>query len=292
MKIFLPFREDYPLTQAFGANIPYYASLNVGLTKGHEGLDYGCPTGTPITACDDGTIMRVQDTGSAGYGRNVKIQHPWGESLYGHLNRSVVTQGAPIKAGQILGYSNNTGNSSGPHLHFGIRIYPFDQNDGHLGFSDPAPYLVGHYTPSGDTPIMDTREKFALIFSVLHSNPNPTPQDIDGAVGSALDPYNYGTQDLNNRVIKDTIAPYLSQIATLQGRVKELENEIQTPSPIPPGSSNPPQEPNQPGQPVPPVPGGDIPAPPIPSPSNPNPGFLSGLVRQILVWLKSLFKRG
>jgi hypothetical protein len=70
------------------------------------------------------------------------------------------------------------------------------------------------------------REQFRLLFSVLHSNPNPTEADIDGAIGSALDPYNYGTQDLNNRVIPISVEPLTLKINQLEASLKEANDKI------------------------------------------------------------------
>lgn len=89
------------------------------------------------------------------------------------------------------------------------------------------PIVLEPTPPSGGGDDMTLREQFKVIFSVLHSNPNPTEADVDQAVGSALPPYEYGTQDLNSRIIQ----PYVDKI-------KELENEIKTLNQNLPGSSN------------------------------------------------------
>lgn len=279
IKLCLPFREDWKRTQGFGENPGSYAKFGL---IGHNGLDYGLPTGTTVIACDDGTVVRIAYD-QYGYGNYIKIQHSWGESVYAHLQNTIVPNNFPVKKGQAIGLSDNTGNSTGPHLHFGIRIYPYNADNGYAGYSDPTPYLDGHNTSEppvqGGTEPVNIRDKFKIIFSVLHSKPEElvTEADVDQAVGSALDPYNYGTQDLNNRVIAQTIEPYLTQITTLTNRVKELENEIQNP-PTPPPVPEPPQPPN----PTPPVP---------PEPFDPSSDPIAEWVGSVVKWIKQHLKR-
>jgi len=88
----------------------------------HTGIDYGAPTGTPVSAIADGTVTMARRNG--GYGNFVQIRHAGGlVSCYGHLSR----YGAGVKArrsvrqGQTVGYVGTTGLSTGPHLHFEVR---------------------------------------------------------------------------------------------------------------------------------------------------------------------------
>ena len=60
----------------------------------------------------------------SGFGHYVKLQHGWGESIYAHLNDISVAQGQAVRRGDLIGHSDNTGYSGGPHLHFAIRIHP------------------------------------------------------------------------------------------------------------------------------------------------------------------------
>jgi len=88
----------------------------------HTGIDYGAPTGTPVSAIADGTVTMARRNG--GDGNFVQIRHAGGlVSCYGHLSR----YGAGVKArrsvrqGQTVGYVGTTGLSTGPHLHFEVR---------------------------------------------------------------------------------------------------------------------------------------------------------------------------
>ncbi|MFA6227736.1 MAG: M23 family metallopeptidase [Patescibacteria group bacterium] len=88
----------------------------------HTGLDIACPWGTPLRAADSGTVTRVQ-YGRTGYGYNVIINHGGGiQTLYGHMSRIDVVVGQSVEKGEVIGAEGSTGRSTGPHLHFEVRI--------------------------------------------------------------------------------------------------------------------------------------------------------------------------
>lgn len=90
---------------------------------GYNGVDYGMPVGTELYAAAGGTVIISKNSGyNGGYGNYVVIQHPNNtQTVYGHMSRTIVTVGQTVTRGQIIGYSGNTGNSTGPHLHFEVR---------------------------------------------------------------------------------------------------------------------------------------------------------------------------
>lgn len=89
--------------------------------RGHHGVDIGLNTGDPIRAAFSG-VVRVA-TRMGGYGNCIVIRHPNGlETLYGHLSKINVKPNQEITAGDIIGLGGNTGNSTGPHLHFECRF--------------------------------------------------------------------------------------------------------------------------------------------------------------------------
>ena len=88
----------------------------------HTGIDYGAPTGTPVSAIADGTVTMARWNG--GYGNFVRVRHAGGlVSCYGHLSRygAGVKSGRSVRQGQTVGYVGTTGLSTGPHLHFEVR---------------------------------------------------------------------------------------------------------------------------------------------------------------------------
>jgi len=134
-----------PITQLFGENPDIYKKWGF---PGHNGIDYGIPNGTPVGAAVAGTVAAVSFE-NGGYGNYVKLSHMDGTkpyfTYYAHLASAAVSPGQKVKAGAIVGYSNNTGASTGPHLHFGLKID--GQNPAYKGYVDPMPY----FTAGGDT---------------------------------------------------------------------------------------------------------------------------------------------
>lgn len=110
------------LQKAFDSPVVARISSHYGQRWGrmHNGMDYAVPTGTSIKAAADG---RVIYSGSAGtYGILVTIDHGNNvETRYAHNSRVAVKVGQTVKRGDVISYSGNTGNSTGPHLHFEIR---------------------------------------------------------------------------------------------------------------------------------------------------------------------------
>ena len=87
----------------------------------HQGIDISLPTGTPLFAVFDGKV-RISKSVKGGYGNLVVIRHNNGlETFYGHMSRRNVKPGDIVHAGDTIGFSGNTGRSTGPHLHFETR---------------------------------------------------------------------------------------------------------------------------------------------------------------------------
>jgi murein DD-endopeptidase MepM/ murein hydrolase activator NlpD len=87
----------------------------------HEGIDIMCSTGTPVRAAAAGTVIYAGWLG--GYGNLVVVDHGGGLSTaYAHNSSFASSVGQSVAAGQVVSYSGNTGNSSGPHVHFEVRV--------------------------------------------------------------------------------------------------------------------------------------------------------------------------
>ncbi len=88
----------------------------------HGGIDFGAPVGTPVYATADGVVEWAAYHRSSGYGKMVRLIHNYGFStVYGHLDQIEVASGNYVRRGDLLGYSGNTGISTGPHLHYEVR---------------------------------------------------------------------------------------------------------------------------------------------------------------------------
>ena len=141
-----------PITQLFGENPDFYKRFGF---PGHNGIDYGIPNGTPVNAAAAGTVALVGFE-NGGYGNYVKLSHVDGSktyyTYYAHLANASVSAGQKVKAGTMVGHSNNTGASTGPHLHFGLKID--GENPPYKGYVDPMPYFsAADSTSSSDEPV-------------------------------------------------------------------------------------------------------------------------------------------
>ncbi len=118
------------LTSAFGMR--WHPVL--GGHRPHEGVDLAGPVGTPVHATGDGVIGRADWFGS--YGLFVEIEHGGQlETRYGHMSRLNVAAGQAVHRGDVIGYIGTTGRTTGPHLHYEVRVDGVPVN--------PMPYMQG-----------------------------------------------------------------------------------------------------------------------------------------------------
>ena len=141
-----PFRGDFRLTQGFGENPAAYAKFGL---KGHNGLDYGLPTATQVIAPHGGKIIEATND-PGGYGLYIKIEDAAQGSVLAHLQSFQVKVGDMVNEGQPIGLSDNTGNSTGPHLHWGYYKQPRNRQNGYAGFIDQLPLLTTAPAPNND----------------------------------------------------------------------------------------------------------------------------------------------
>lgn len=128
--------ETIELSAGFGSGGSRWANR-------HTGQDFAVPIGTPVRAAGAGRVVRVFCGGA--FGIQVVIEHPGGYcTQYAHLAAVTVDQGDRVTTGQWIGQSGTTGNSTGPHLHFEVRVTP------ELGSAlDPLPWLAQRGVPLG-----------------------------------------------------------------------------------------------------------------------------------------------
>ena len=116
------------ITSRFG---PRESPGGIG-SRYHQGLDIGCPAGTPIVACEAGTVIAAAYSSSMG--NYVTIAHSASMSTtYMHNSSLCVSVGETVSRGQVIALAGSTGNSTGPHCHLGLRI--------NGSYVDPLPYL-------------------------------------------------------------------------------------------------------------------------------------------------------
>ena len=114
---------DYVFTQAFGCSPfafePYDANLGCPY---HNGIDLAAPLGTPLTAADGGTV-KFAGWCDCGLGYYVEVEHGNGiATIYGHMNALYVSTGQTVAQGEVLGEVGSTGFSTGPHIHFMVKV--------------------------------------------------------------------------------------------------------------------------------------------------------------------------
>ncbi|MFC5214034.1 M23 family metallopeptidase [Streptomyces coerulescens] len=128
--------ESYELSASFGSGGSRWANR-------HTGQDFAVPIGTPVRAAGDGRVARVSCGGA--FGMEVVVQHTDGYyTQYAHLAAVAIDQGERVNTGQWIGQSGTSGNSTGPHLHFEVRITP------EMGSAvDPVPWLADRGAPLG-----------------------------------------------------------------------------------------------------------------------------------------------
>lgn len=125
--------KDVGYSQHFGENSKDYAKFGL---KGHNGVDIPLPNGTELYSVIDGECTEVAfDAG--GYGTYVKLENKECGVLYAHLKNSSLAVGNRVKKGDLIGLSNNSGNSTGPHLHFAVFPKPRNKKNGYNGYIDP-----------------------------------------------------------------------------------------------------------------------------------------------------------
>ena len=128
-------RADAPVSRSTGERfvVPTVGELTSGFGyrwgRQHSGIDFANDVGTKVRAARTGRVIYAG--WYSGYGYTLIIEHEQGyKTLYGHLSGAVIQDGQYVKGGQVIAYMGNTGNSTGPHLHFevlknGVPINPY-----------------------------------------------------------------------------------------------------------------------------------------------------------------------
>lgn len=146
--------EHYFINQSFGGNGKYYQDNGIDVV-GHNGLDLSATIGQSVLAAHDGIITSTETDSKGGIGVEIRTDRKYTykgieryfKTIYWHLENYCVIIGQEVKQREKIGQADNTGFSTGPHLHFGLK--PIDDNfntlekdNGYFGAIDPAPSIL------------------------------------------------------------------------------------------------------------------------------------------------------
>ena len=126
------------ITQHFGANPKNYAQFGL---PGHDGTDIRAPTGSKVYCVAPGEVYRIHSKPTGhNYGIHVRVTHKDGyQTIYAHLQKVFVQEGQIVKAGEVLGLADNTGNSFGTHLHMKLKKKGAEVGNWPYKSIDPTP---------------------------------------------------------------------------------------------------------------------------------------------------------
>jgi murein DD-endopeptidase MepM/ murein hydrolase activator NlpD len=127
--------DGYRQTSGYGMRVHPV----LGGRRAHKGIDLASSLGTPIYAAADGVVAKADWFG--GYGLFVQLEHGGDmDTRYGHMSRLAVASGQRVRKGDLIGYVGSTGRSTGPHLHYEVRIAGEAVN--------PLPYMQTQGNPA------------------------------------------------------------------------------------------------------------------------------------------------
>ncbi len=161
---------NYPVkkihvTQEWGVNEETYERFGF---KGHNGMDFRLfdSSGVKSTTCllyapHDG-VVRERRFDADGYGNYLKIESDTEGSILGHLKEFKVNINKQVKEGDLIGIADNTGWSTGSHLHWGYYRKPRDRSNGYGGTIDPTPYIKTPNIMINNTQLADLLKKYDL----------------------------------------------------------------------------------------------------------------------------------
>lgn len=138
-----PIKTPVLVTQHFGERPSVYKQFGL---KGHNGVDLRAPVGTLIYA-PIGGVAEVHDQGKKGYGLYVRIKNPEYECVLAHLSKAAFQGIHEVHVGDPIGLSGNTGFSTAPHVHFGVRKLNSDgtvkdKANGFAGYLNIEPFTI------------------------------------------------------------------------------------------------------------------------------------------------------
>lgn len=195
--------KPFHLNQGWGTRGDYYQANGINIV-GHNGWDFWAPDSWLVRAAHDGIVEYVgrDDKGGLGIVLVTEKEFVYGntsayyKTIYWHLKEKMevnifVKQGDRVKVGQVIALADNTGLSTGSHLHFGLKamkkdangnFYNIEQNNGYLGAIDPTPYWNKYYAEDYEQVMKNLNEQKTLamklvdLYNALLSKLRPTSE--------------------------------------------------------------------------------------------------------------------
>jgi hypothetical protein len=194
---------------------------------GHNGVDFACPSMTPLLSGADGYVQRI-GYDQSGYGHYVIVVHHGFYTRFAHLNNVAVKVGDRVVAGQLVAYSNNSGNSTAPHLHFEVvpcddSGVPTEANNGYGGRVDPLGERVVWNIRNLREPVIQTRvyNGSELVKTREEANMNwDVVLEITSAMGVEANPED---KKLTIQLAKATVKSYNDEIGKLIKQIEEIK---------------------------------------------------------------------
>lgn len=137
MPIGIPVHSNQ-ITSLYGSRVdPFGLETNF-----HTGIDFAGGVGAPIYSTADGVVTGAIDEGTTGLGKNVRVQHKYGIiTAYAHMNEIAVAKDRKVRRGELLGYVGTTGRSTGPHLHYEVRVKSIEPDNYYELTYNPMPFI-------------------------------------------------------------------------------------------------------------------------------------------------------
>jgi murein DD-endopeptidase MepM/ murein hydrolase activator NlpD len=137
MPIGIPVQSNQ-ITSLYGSRIdPFGLETNF-----HTGIDFAGGVGAPIYSTADGVVTGAVDEGTTGLGKNVRVQHKYGIiTAYAHMNEIAVAKDRKVRRGDLLGFVGTTGRSTGPHLHYEVRVKSIEPDNYYELTYNPMPFI-------------------------------------------------------------------------------------------------------------------------------------------------------
>ena len=229
-----PFDGEFTLTQYFGVNKENYTRFGL---QGHNGLDYGLPTNTPILAPHSGKVIEAT-LDPQGYGLYIKIENDKEGSVLAHQKELRVGVGDIVAEGQLIGYSDNSGNSTGPHLHWGYYLFPRNRQNGYAGFINQLPLLTQSNTVAVESKVFENLVRksttYDKVIDKLQVQDNETIvlQELDKLIAYEdaviqKDKQLSETQNHANE-LDNALKVKEGELTTLQTQLKDLQVKTET----------------------------------------------------------------